>query len=116
LFRREPHAAIAIAALAADTADEARRLDAPRRAWVVGEAEGLKEAYPSLRVAERRLADHAGHKAIAEAEARALVGDGATVRAGLAAKLAETTADEIFVIAAGPTLADQVRSLELMAG
>jgi hypothetical protein len=38
------------------------------------------------------------------------------VRAGLAAKLAETTADEIFVIAAGPTLADQVRSLELMAG
>lgn len=116
LFRREPHAAIAIAAFAADTADEARRLDAPRRAWVVGEAEGLKEPYPSLQIAERRLADHAGHKAIAEAEARALVGDGVTVRAGLAAKLAETTADEIFVIAAGPTLADQVRSLELMAG
>jgi luciferase family oxidoreductase group 1 len=113
-FRRYPHAAVAIAAFAADTADAARRLDAPRRAWVVGAAEGLSEPYPSLETAERRLAEKAGHKAITEAEDRALVGDGPTVRAGLAAKLAETGADELFVIAAGPRLADQVRSLELM--
>jgi luciferase family oxidoreductase group 1 len=114
LFGRTPHAAAAIAAFAADTAEEARRLDAPRRAWVVGEAEGLHEAFPSVDAAEARLAEKAGHSAIAAAEARSLVGDGATVRAGLAAKLADTGADELFVIAAGPTLADQVRSLELM--
>ncbi|HYE44637.1 MAG TPA: MsnO8 family LLM class oxidoreductase [Caulobacter sp.] len=116
LFRRTPHAATAIAAFAADTTEEARRLDSPRRAWVVGEAEGLHEAFPTLEAAEARLADRAGHPSIARAEARSLVGDGPTVRAGLAAKLADTGADEIFVIAAGPTLADQVRSLELMIG
>jgi luciferase family oxidoreductase group 1 len=115
-FRRQPHAATTIAAFAADTAEEAHRLDAPRRAWVVGEAEGLKEPYPSLEAAGRRLTEKAGHPAIAQAQDRALVGDGATVRAGLAAKLADTGADELFVIAAGPTLADQARSLELMIG
>jgi luciferase family oxidoreductase group 1 len=113
-FRSSPWAAVAVAAMAADTEQDARRLDQPRLAWTVGFAEGLNEPFPDVATAEKRLADKAGHAMIAEAAGRSIIGDGAHVRAGLAAKLASTKADELFVIAAAPTLADRIRSLELM--
>lgn len=113
-FRDRPLAAVAVAAMAADTAEEARRLDQPRIAWSVGFAEGLNEPFPDLATAHQRLTEKAGHAMIAESAGRSIIGDGPQVRAGLAAKLDECRADELFVIAAGPTLADRIRSLELM--
>jgi luciferase family oxidoreductase group 1 len=91
VYRKQPFAAVAVIALAADTADEAERLNAeiprPRRAWQMDET-----------------------------FTRRIRGDGATVREMLAQKLADTRADEIFVMSAGPTLASRLRSLELIAG
>ena len=51
----------------------------------------------------------------AERFIRRIRGDGPTVRALIAEKLAHTCADELFVMSAGPTLASRVRSLELIA-
>lgn len=115
-FRDRPRAAVALAALAADTEADARRLDAPRRAWTVGFADGLSEPFPSVEEACSRLLARAGHPSIAESESRALVGDGAQVRASLAASLKDNGADELFVIAAGPSLEARIRSLALMIG
>jgi luciferase family oxidoreductase group 1 len=113
-FRNRPHAAIAVAAFAADTEEEAIRLDAPRRAWTVGYGEGRNLPFPSLDAAARILAENADHPAVLEAASRAIVGSGAQVRAGLAASLAGSRADELFVISAGPDLASRIRALELM--
>jgi hypothetical protein len=46
--------------------------------------------------------------------ARAIVGDADSVHTRLADKAQRTTADEVFVMAVGPTLETRVRSLELI--
>ena len=93
VYRSEPMAGIATIALAADTADEADRLAAqiPR---------------PPTRP---------GEPPDGESFIRRFRGDGPSVRAYLAEKLEKTAADELFVLAAGPTLASRTRSLELVA-
>ena len=90
VYRSEPLAGIATIALSADTLQEADRLAAltPRRRDLPEEAERF---------------------------IRRIRGDGATVRAFLAEKAAHTAADELFILAAGPTLASRIRSLELIA-
>jgi len=93
IYRTDPMSGVATIALAADTSDEAERLAAliPRPPSRPGEAPG------------------------ADGFIRRFRGDGPTVRAYLEAKLASTAADELFILAAGPTLASRIRSLELLA-
>ena len=113
-FRSEPWAGAALIAFAAETAGEAWRLDAPRRAASVAMLEGRRQRFPEIPEAEAFLAARAGTPLISMIEARTLASDAATVRAKLKEKARSTAADELFVMAAGPSLADRIRSLDLL--
>jgi luciferase family oxidoreductase group 1 len=113
-FRAAPWTGIAVAALAAPTAAEARRLDAPRRASQLAMAAGQQRRFPSVEEAESFLAGFENDPRLAAVEARSLAADPGAVRARLAAKAAAAEADEVFILATGPTLADRIRSLELI--
>jgi luciferase family oxidoreductase group 1 len=115
-FRAEPFAAVALIAFAAETNDEAQVLDAPRRASSLAYLSGARERFASIAAAQAYLADHADDPRLAGVIERAFTGNAASVRARLAAKLADTGADEVFVMSAGPTLETRIRSLELIAG
>lgn len=112
VFRKTPYAGVAVIALAADTPEEAERLDAVRQATTLAFATGREIAPPPV---EEALAMLEGIDASAIGM-NAITGDGQGVRAALAAKAAATGADEVFVMASGPTLATRIRSLELIAG
>lgn len=113
-FRDAPWAGIASAAIAAPTAEAAKRLDAPRRAAQLVMAAGQQRRFPTIEEAEAFLAGFQNDPRLAAVESRSLASDPATVRARLAAKAADADADEVFILATGPTLADRIRSLELI--
>lgn len=113
-FRQTSWAGAALIAFAAETADEAWRLDAPRRAGSVAMMEGRRQRFPDFAEAEAYLAERKGTPLLQMVEARTIAADAATVRARLEAKARSTGADELFVMATGPTLADRIRSLELI--
>lgn len=116
VFRDKPWAGAALTALAADTAEEARRLDGPRRALSLSTQFGDRRRFSDLDAAEAYLAEHKGSPALAAIEARSLYGEAAFVREKLSDKFATTGADELFVMASGPTLDTRIRSLELIKG
>jgi luciferase family oxidoreductase group 1 len=114
VFRSEPWAGAGLAALAADTAKEARRLDSPRRAWGLAFAEGRQGAFLGIDAALADLEARGAEAAPADDPRLGFVGDGETVRAALAAKAQTVGADELFLITFAPTLAARVHSLELL--
>lgn len=114
-FRSRPCAGVGLIALAADSAEEADRLDAVRRAAMLAFLQGDASPPPTIEEALARLAPLEDDPALRAIVGRAITGDGASVRAELADKLANTGADEIFVMATGPTLKTRIRSLELIA-
>jgi luciferase family oxidoreductase group 1 len=113
-FRSEPWAGVALIAFAADTAEQAWRLDAPRRAGSLAMLEGRRQRFPSIPEAEAFLAEREGTPLHAMVEARTIAGDAMGVLGQLAEKTRTTRADELFVMSTGPTLADRIRSLELL--
>lgn len=113
-FRQEPWAAIACIALAAETQAEAQRLDAPRRASTLATTLGRRQRFPVIPEAQAFLAEHAGDPRLADIEARSIAGAADDVRARLAEKARTSGADEIFVMASGPSLESRIRSLELI--
>jgi luciferase family oxidoreductase group 1 len=115
-FRDQPFAGIGLIALAADTAEEAERLDSVRKATTLAFLQGREGPPPSIDEAVAQLAGQSDSEALAGIVGRSLTGDAATVRAALDDKLATTGADELFIMAAGPTLETRIRSLELIAG
>jgi luciferase family oxidoreductase group 1 len=115
-FREAPCAGIATVALAADTAEEARLLDAPRRALSLSTLEGERRRFATPQEAQDWLDRRSGDPNLAAIEARSLHGDAAFVQGKLAEKAASSGADEIFVMASGPTLQTRIRSLELIKG
>lgn len=114
VFRAEPWAAVATIALAADTAQEAERLAAPMRAGALATLDNERRRFRSIPEAQAFLAEHADDPRLVGVRARAIVGDAATVREGLAAKARASDVDELFVMAVGPTLESRIRSLELI--
>jgi luciferase family oxidoreductase group 1 len=114
-FRAEPWAGVALIAFAAETDEAAWRLDAPRRAGSVAMLEGRRQRFPDLAEAETFLAERAGSPVLRMVEARTIAGDQMGVLGQLAEKTRTTGADELFVMATGPSLADRIRSLELLA-
>lgn len=115
VFRAEPLAAVATIALAADTADEAERLAAPMRAGNLATLDNQRRRFPSIEEALAFLEARKDDPRMPAVMARAMVGDAAAVRAKVAKKAADTDADELFLMAVGPTLESRIRSLELTA-
>lgn len=113
-FRTEPWAGTAVIAYAGETAEAGWRGDAPRRAGTVAMLSGRRRRFTDIEGAEAFLAEWKGTLLLAEVEGRSLAGDAATVRAALADKARRTGADEVFVMATGPSLADRIASLELL--
>ncbi len=114
-FRETPWAGIACIAYAAESAEQAWREDAPRRAGTVSMLSGRRRRFTDVETAQAFLAEWTGTPLLADVESRTLAGDAATVRQRLQAKAAMAQADELFVMATGPTLATRIRSLELLA-
>jgi alkanesulfonate monooxygenase SsuD/methylene tetrahydromethanopterin reductase-like flavin-dependent oxidoreductase (luciferase family) len=114
-FRQEPFAGIGLIAFAAETDEEAVRLDAPRRAATLSFQMGLRERFPTTQAAQAFLDAHRDNPILPGVIARSLTGGADTVKTALAAKAARTGADELFVMSVGPTLQDRIRSLELIA-
>ena len=115
-FRAQPFAAAALIAFAAETHDEAERLDAPRRAASLAYLDGRQQRFATIEAAQAYLAERAGDPRLAGVIARGFTGGAAWVRQALADKAASTSADELFVMSVGPSLESRIRSLELIAG
>jgi luciferase family oxidoreductase group 1 len=113
-FQAGPWAGVAVHALAAPTAEEARRLDAPRRASQLVMGMGQQRRFTDIAEAETFLAGLAGDPRLAALEARSIASDPATVREQLAKKAADAGADEVFILATGPALDVRLKSLELI--
>ena len=113
-FRQQPWAGIALIAFAADEADEAWRLDAPRRAASVAMLEGARQRFPDVAEAMAYLADRSASPALQMIEARTIAADPMTVLGRLAEKTRTSRADELFIMATGPSLAARIHSLELL--
>ena len=114
-FRSEPWAGIALVAYAAETTEQAWREDALRRATNVSMLSGRRRRFRDLASADAFLAEHAVTPVRAMVEARTVAADAATVHARLAEKVRDANADEVFVMATGPSLDARIRSLELIA-
>ena len=114
VFRAVPWAAVATIALAAETADEAERLAAPMRAGALATLDNERRRFRTISEAQAFLAERADDPRLPSVLARAIVGDPTQVRERLAAKARDTDADELFVMAVGPTLESRIRSLELI--
>ncbi len=115
LFQAEPRAGIALIAYAADSAEQAWREDALRRAGNVAMLSGRRRRFPDLDAAQAFLDEHAGTPVRELVEARTLAADPVAVVARLEDKARRAQADDVFVMATGPTLPARIRSLELIA-
>jgi len=113
-FRQTPWAGTAVVAYAGETAEAGWRGDAPRRAGTVSMLSGRRRRFTDIEGAEAFLAEWKGTPLLAEVEGRSLAGDGAFVRSRLEAKAQAADADEVFVMATGPSLEARIASLELI--
>jgi luciferase family oxidoreductase group 1 len=113
-YRTEPWAGTAVIAFAAETEEAGWRGDAPRRAGTVAMLSGRRRRFTTIADAEAFLAEWKGTPLLADVEGRTIAGEAAAVRATLADKAARVEADEVFVMSAGPSLPDRIRSLELL--
>jgi hypothetical protein len=76
---------------------------------------GRRRRFPDLAAADSFLAEHAGTPVLAAVEGRTIASGAQSVHARLAQKAREAQADEVFVLATGPSLEARIRSLELIA-
>ncbi|HEX7944281.1 MAG TPA: MsnO8 family LLM class oxidoreductase [Phenylobacterium sp.] len=113
-FRESPWAGTAVVAYAAETTEQAWREDAPRRAGTVSMLSGRRRRFTDVAGAEAFLAEWKGTPLLADVEGRTLAGDAAFIRGKLAAKAEMADADEVFVMATGPSLDRRIASLELI--
>ena len=113
-FRSEPWAGTAMVAYAAETAEKGWRDDAMRRAGNVAMLSGRRQRFTDVETAEAFLNAWKGTPLLADVEGRTIAGDGAFVRSTLEAKAARAEADEVFVMATGPSLEDRIASLGLI--
>ena len=113
-FRSQPWAGTALVAFAAETAEAGWRGDAMRRAGNVAMLSGRRRRFTDVETAEAFLAEWTGTPLLADVEGRTIAGEAAAVRATLEAKATASSADEVFVMATGPSLDRRIRSLELI--
>ena len=113
-FRSQPWAGTALVAFAAETTEAGWRGDAMRRAGNVAMLSGRRRRFTDVETAEAFLAEWTGTPLLADVEGRTIAGDAAQVRTALEAKATASSADEVFVMATGPSLDRRIRSLELI--
>ncbi|MBL8553116.1 MAG: MsnO8 family LLM class oxidoreductase [Phenylobacterium sp.] len=114
-FRREPWAGTAVVAYAAETEEAGWRGDAVRRAATVSMLSGHRRRFADVEGAEAFLAEWKGSPLLADVEGRTIAGSGEAVRARLEAKAQASGAQEVFVMATGPSLEERIASLALIA-
>ena len=110
-----PHAALAVWALAAETAAEADRLFASRALWRLGRDRGVYAALPTLEDAAAYAYTDRDRARLAEIRAQALCGTGPEVMTRISALAEQAGAGEVAVIT---TVADEEarrRSYALLA-
>ena len=112
-FAAEPHAALGIVALAADTQDEAERLASTLRAWTLGLGFRQGGAFQRVDKAVQTLAQ-ADPKALEATSGRAIIGDLSTVCAKLSIAADKASADELFILSIAETTQARIRSYELI--
>ena len=106
-----PYTVVTANVLAADTAEEARRLALPGKLMRLSLRLGRRRPVPSLQEAERDP-----ERAAAEAmPSNAIVGDPAAVVAELRQLADDTGADELMLSASTHGVAERLHSLELVA-
>jgi luciferase family oxidoreductase group 1 len=108
--REAPEVAVCVAALCADSDEEAQRLSLSWRAAFTSSRLGRAIPIPPVDKAERFLEEHR------PVERRIVVGAPATVRRGLAAVALEYAADELQIVTITHDHAARLRSYELIAG
>lgn len=113
-FAAEPHAALGIVALAADTAEEAERLAATLRAWALGLSFRQGAAFQTVDKAVQTLAK-ADPEVVAATKSRTIIGDQATVCGQLKSAAQTANADELFILSIAETTTARIRSYELIA-
>ncbi len=113
-FASQPWAAIGLAALAAETAEEADRLAATLIAWNVARASGRFARFQAVETALRDL-DGLSDAAIAPLRQRAIIGDAASAAARVAETAETATADEVFILTIAETPEARIRSYDLLA-
>ena len=113
---REPHSMVAVAALIADTAEEAERLLLPGNLGFVRMRQGARPSrIPTLADAEAHAWTAAEREWVAERNAQQAIGDLAHVTERIADLVAATGADEVIVVPQGPDLETKLRTLRDLA-
>ena len=114
-YLAEPHAAIVVSAVAADTEAEAWRLNRTRENWRIDLERGLYLPLVSPEEAAARVMTPAEETRAARMRARAIVGTGDQVVERIEALADELDADEVAVVTATFSAEARVRSYELVA-
>jgi alkanesulfonate monooxygenase SsuD/methylene tetrahydromethanopterin reductase-like flavin-dependent oxidoreductase (luciferase family) len=104
-----------VAALAADTEEEARRLSACRNLWVVRLLSGRPIAFPSPEEALATPLDGRELALLKTVEARSVVGTPDQVKARLTSVAERHGAEELVVVTITYDYASRLRSYELLA-
>ncbi|WP_222853865.1 LLM class flavin-dependent oxidoreductase [Fodinicola acaciae] len=111
----EPYALVAASVMAADTDEHARWLAAPLALAIMSLRRGKPITYPTPEEAAAYPYTAEDRAFIDHLTGNYIVGGPETVRAGVDELLAATNANELMVTTNLPTLADRVRSLEIVA-
>jgi luciferase family oxidoreductase group 1 len=111
-----PYAMVCTSVLCAATTPEAERLVAPSRLAILNLYRGRPGRIPTPEQAAAHVYSAAEQAAVDEHMAGYIVGDPATVRAGIDELLRETAADELMISTSTFHHADRVRSFELLSG
>jgi luciferase family oxidoreductase group 1 len=110
-----PLVSMGVAALVAETEEEAARLAASRNLWVVRLLTGRPIPFPSPEEALAQPLTPQEEKLLESVSRRSIVGTKETVRAGLDALAAAHGADELVVVTITYDFASRLRSYELLA-
>jgi luciferase family oxidoreductase group 1 len=111
----EPRLSLGVAAVAADTQEEARRLAASRNLWAVRLLSGRPIPFPSPEEAQDYPYTEQERSLLANIEKRSFVGTADEVKAGLTALAEAHGAGELVVVTITHDYASRLRSYELLA-
>jgi luciferase family oxidoreductase group 1 len=111
----EPHVAIAVSALCADTDEEAHALATSSRMAAILQHEGRPIPVPSVETAHRFLATRDGSDTAAMRRRRVVIGAPAPVRSEIEHVAGVYNADEVIVVTITHEHRARVRSYELIA-
>jgi luciferase family oxidoreductase group 1 len=113
----EPHSMVAVAALVADSADEAERLALPNGLSFVRMRKGERPGrIPTLEEAEKYPWSAAEREWVAERNSQQAIGDLAHTKRRIDDLVTATGADEVIVVPQGPDLDTKVRTLRDLVG